>query len=418
MPHRYLLVCGTFLLSVLLYVDRACISAAKNDIAVDLKLSNEQMAWVLGIFTLGYALFQTPGGWLADRFGPRRLLTGIVMLWSLFTGLTAAAFSFPTILAARFLFGAGEAGAFPGLARACFSWFPMQERGIVQGINFSGSRLGAALALPGVAVMIDHLGWRMSFVTLMVVGAAFAIAWWIWFRDEPAEQSNISQTELQYILEHRQQIESSADGTSRLTPAVMASSPNMWLVCLQYFSSNFTFFFCLTHWFPHLKSHYDLANVEAGLWASAPLVAGAFGNWFSGSLIDALYRRGHWTLSRRLPAVIGFVLATIGVLISMQQETVGPAVAWFCVAVFGADMTLAPSWSFCMDIGKRHSGVVSGTMNMAGNIGSLLTTLAYFYLKEWSGAESTFFYVAAALNAVAIGCWLVLNPQHPLKEVA
>ncbi|MFK8110771.1 MAG: MFS transporter [Rubripirellula sp.] len=416
MPHRYLLVCGTFFLSVLLYVDRACISAAKNDIGSDLSLTDEQMAWVLGAFSVGYALFQTPGGWMADRFGPRRMLTGIVILWSIFTGLTAAAFSFTTMVATRLLFGAGEAGAFPGLARACYSWIPMQERGTVQGINFSGSRLGAALALPGIAYLIEQFGWRTSFVVLMGAGLVFAVGWWFWFRDEPTEKKGISQTELDFILANRQQQTSDASEAKPLSAATLGKSPQMWLVCLQYFSSNFTFFFCLTHWFPHLKAEYQLDNIQAGWYASAPLIAGAFGNWFSGTLIDQLYRRDRWTLSRRVPAVIGFVLATVGVLMSMQQDTVGPAVAWFCVAVFGADMTLAPSWSFCMDIGKQHSGVVSGTMNMAGNVGGFLTTLAYFYLREWSGAQSTFFIVAAALNATAVGCWLVLNPQRPLID--
>jgi ACS family glucarate transporter-like MFS transporter len=416
MPRRYLLVVGTFLLSVLLYVDRACISAAKNDIASDLKLSDEQMAWVLSAFTLGYAVFQAPGGWLADRYGPRRLLTAIVGLWSVFTGLTAIAHNLATMLAARFLFGAGEAGAFPGMARACFSWIPMQERGLVQGINFSGSRLGAAIALPGVALLIDRIGWRASFAVLMVAGVAFAALWWLWFRDEPEDQPNMPPGELDFILNNRQQVVPQRADGPQLTTGTLLASRNLWLVCLQYFSSNFTFFFCLTHWFPHLQSKYDLANVEAGIYASLPLIAGALGNWFSGGLIDRLYRRGQWTLSRRLPAAMGFALATLGVLLSMRQESVGPAVAWFCVAVFGADMTLAPSWSFCMDIGKRHSGVVSGTMNMIGNIGSFVTTLAYFYLREWSGAQSTFFYVAAALNAVAIGSWLLLDPQRPLVE--
>ena len=407
---------GTFLLSVLLYVDRACISAAKDDIASDMSLSDQQMAWVLSAFALGYALFQTPGGWLADRFGPRKLLTGIVVVWSIFTGLTAAAFNFVSLMAMRLLFGAGEAGAFPGMARASFSWIPMQERGIVQGINFSGSRLGAAIALPGVAWMLSQFGWRTSFVILMAVGFVWAVFWWRWFRDEPEQKSGINKDELNFILENRQQKKSASDRLPDLSVSKLFAGRNTWFVCLQYFASNFTFFFCLTHWFPHLKRTYELNSVEAGLYASAPLVAGAFGNWFSGWLIDQLYRRGKWPLSRRMPAMIGFSLATIGVLMSMNQSTVAPAVAWFCVAIFGADMTLAPSWSFCMDIGKHHSGVVSGTMNMAGNVGAFVTALAYQYLKDWSSAESLFFFVAAGLNAVALVCWLILDPRKPILE--
>ncbi|MEM6980597.1 MAG: MFS transporter, partial [Planctomycetota bacterium] len=128
-PKRTLLVAGTFLLSVLLYVDRVCISAAKADVVSELSLSDRQMGWVFAAFSLGYALFQTPAGYLSDRFGPRRVLASIVAIWSLFTGLTAAVWSFPAMLIVRFLFGAGEAGAFPGMSRAMYPWIPMRERG-------------------------------------------------------------------------------------------------------------------------------------------------------------------------------------------------------------------------------------------------------------------------------------------------
>lgn len=385
----------------------------------DLSLDDKQWAWVLGAFSLGYALFQTPGGWVADKFGPRKLLTSVVVLWSLFTGLTGAAIGFVSLLLSRLAFGAGEAGAFPGMARAAFSWIPMQERGMVQGINFSGSRFGGAFALFVMPWLLDQLGWRSTFAFLMGIGFVWAIIWWLWFRDEPEQKPTISEAELAYIQANRQQ----ATGdeivdTSALTAGDLASSGQVRLLCLQYFASNFTFFFCLTHWFPYLKTQFDLSSTAAGAYAAMPLLFGAFGNWFSGYLIDFLYRQGKWPLSRRLPAATGFALATLGVLMSMQQDAAMPAVLWFCVAIFGADMTLAPSWSFCMDIGQRHSGVVSGTMNMAGNVGGFITTLAYAYLKDWSGTQSTFFYVAAGLNVVAVVCWFMLDPRKPLQVAA
>ncbi|MEM9143696.1 MAG: MFS transporter, partial [Bacteroidota bacterium] len=161
-PKRYLMVLGTFLLALLLYIDRVCISVAKDPIAESLGLSDKQMGWVLSAFALGYALLQTPSGLMSDRYGPRKILTLIVTLWSLFTALTGAVWNFISLLATRFLFGAGEAGAFPGISRAIYSWIPLKERGIVTGINFSGSRLGAAFALPAVAWLIDVLGWRST----------------------------------------------------------------------------------------------------------------------------------------------------------------------------------------------------------------------------------------------------------------
>lgn len=418
MPARSWFVFGTFALSVLLYVDRACISAAKESVVGELSLSDKQWAWVLGAFSLGYALFQAPGGWLADRYGPRRLLTSVVALWSLFTGLTGAAVGFVSLVMARLAFGAGEAGAFPGMARAAFSWIPMRERGLVQGINFSGSRVGGALALFVMPWLLDQLGWRNTFGLLMGLGFAWSLFWWMWFRDEPEEKRGISPDELAYIQTNRQQTADEGHEPAPLSTGALLGSSQVGLLCLQYFASNFTFFFCLTHWFPYLKNQFDLTSSAAGGYAAMPLLFGALGNWCSGLLIDMLYRRGLWPTSRRLPAAVGFALATFGVLASMQQTDVFPAVAWFCVAIFGADMTLAPSWSFCMDIGQRHSGVVSGTMNMAGNIGGFITTLSYAYLKDWSGTQSTFFYTAATLNAVAVVCWLLLDPRRPLVPVA
>ena len=134
-PKRYVLIAGSFLLALLLYVDRICISTAKGPITADLALSDKQFGWVLSAFALGYALFQTPTGVLADRFGPRRVLSAVVVVWSMFTGLSGMVKSFFGLLVVRFLFGVGEAGAFPGIARAVFSWIPMCERGLANGIN-------------------------------------------------------------------------------------------------------------------------------------------------------------------------------------------------------------------------------------------------------------------------------------------
>ena len=413
-PKRYLLVVGTFLLSVLLYIDRVVISVAESNIRADLNLSETQMGWILSVFALGYALFQTPAGILADRFGPRRILSAVVTFWSLFTALTGAAFGFVSMLIYRFIFGVGEAGAFPGIARAVFSWIPMNERGIIHGINFSGSRLGAAFALPLVASLIAIVGWRMTFVIFGVVGVAWAVFWFFWFRDDPTQDKHISEKELDYILANRQQVDSTEKAGVSL--GALLSSKNMWLAMGQYFCSNFTFFFALTWLFPHVKTTYGLDGVEAAFYSSAPLVAGAVGNWFSGWLVDRVYAKGQWRLSRVVPAAVGFALAAIGLVGSVYMETVGGAIFFLSIAIFGADMTLSPSWSFCVDIGHRNSGAVSGTMNMAGNIGSFITALAFPYLFAWTESTTPFFFMGAVLNVVAIFLWMMMQPQKKLEE--
>jgi MFS transporter, ACS family, glucarate transporter len=275
LPTRHWFVFSTFLLSVLLYVDRVCISAAKDSVASDLGLSDRQMGWVLAAFALGYALCQAPSGMLADRFGARRVLTIVVVAWSLFTGLTAATWNLATMLVVRLLFGAGEAGAFPGIARAAYSWIPMPERGLVQGINFSGGRLGAAFALPAVAASVQAIGWRATFVALMVIGFVWAAWWWSWFRDDPKEFASLPPSELDHILATRQQPASAAAPPFPI--ARLLDSGNIWLLSAQYFCSNFTFYFCLTWLHPYLKKTYSLGLVEASIYASAPFLCGAAG---------------------------------------------------------------------------------------------------------------------------------------------
>ena len=411
-PTRALVVANTFLLSVLLYVDRSCISAAKDAMSGPLGLSDREWSWVLAAFAFGYALFQTPSGHLADRWGGRGVLTVVVVAWSLFTGLTAVAWSFVSLLVIRFLFGAGEAGAFPGMARVVYAWIPQQERGLVKGINFSGSRIGAALAMPAVAFLISRWGWQATFFWLMIIGFAWAAFWWWWFRDDPATHPRLSEDEQNYILSQRQTSPETSDNES--TVSRLLRQRNLWLMMVQYFGSNFTFFFSLTWLYPYVKKTYQLDAVHAGLYAMIPLLAGAVGNVFSGWLIDRLYLRGWRIGSRRLTAIIGFMFAALGMLMSINQPTAGGAILWLSIAIFGADMTLSPSWSFCIDIGGRHAGAVSGTMNMAGNLGSAVTALAFTYLPDSSRGNVAFFYTAAGLSALSIICWL--STQAPSTE--
>ena len=212
--------------------------------------------------------------------------------------------------------------------------------------------------------------------------------------------------------------ESKADWGSLLwTTVLMLKSKNLWLMMTQYFASNFTFFFSLTWLYPYVKSTYNLGAIGAGYAAMIPLLAGAIGNVVSGAWVDHLYRRGWGDWSRKLPAIIGFLLAALGMVMSLNQASVVGAVFWLSIAIFGADMTLSPSWSFCIDIGGRNAGAVSGTMNMAGNLGSAITALAFAYMPKSSQGNAAFFYTAATLSLLAIGCWLTVNSAKKLESI-
>ena len=413
-PLRILLVFSTFLLTVLLYIDRACISAAKEEISSDLNFDLTDFGWVMAMFTLGYALFQTPAGKWADKRGPRRVIAIIVTLWSILTAMTGAAWNYVSMLVIRFLFGAGEAGAFPSLAKVVYNWFPVKERGIVQGINFSGSRIGAAFALPLVAIIIGTVGWRMSFLIFGCIGLLFSLLWWLLFRNRPEEAGAISEKEKKYILETREQ--STGKAKVNLGFGTIIKSRNMWLAMLQYMASNFTFYFTLTWMYPFLKDRFALGGVEAGFYAMVPLFAGAAGNWVSGLWVDRLYKKRNVKISRRLPAITGFILAAFGMLMMANIDTPQVAIVFLAIAIFGADMTLSPSWAFCIDIGKENAGAVSGTMNMAGNLGAFVTIIAFPYLYEWTGSFTPFFYVCMVLSAIAIVLWMSMNPEKVIKQ--
>lgn len=412
-PIRFVLVFSTFLLTVLLYVDRACISAAKGDISSDLGFSMTEFGWIMAVFTLGYALFQTPAGKLADTRGARGVIAGIVTIWSFLTAITGFAWSYTSMLIIRFLFGAGEAGAFPALSKVVYNWFPISERGIIQGINFSGSRIGAAFAMPLVAWMLAEIGWRHTFLVFGAFGILYGVLWFLIFREKPEQGRFIGSDEVEYIKKNRQQSE---PGVKKALPfSAILKSATMWKTMVQYICSNFTFYFSLTWMFPYIQERFQLGLVEAGFYTSIPLVAGAVGNWLAGILVDAIYRNGKWKLSRRLPAIIGFALSAVGMIMVTQVSSPVLSVAFMALAVFGADMTLSPSWAFCIDIGKENAGVVSGTMNMAGNLGAFVTIIAFPYLFQWTNQYEPFFFICAALSLIAIVMWSTMNPEKSIN---
>jgi ACS family glucarate transporter-like MFS transporter len=270
--------------------------------------------------------------------------------------------------------------------------------------------------MPLMTALIAWQGWRNAFYILGGVGIVFAVTWFFGFRDDPTEHPLVSDEEKDYIVANRQKV--STDANANIPFSKIISSRSVWLAMLQYFCSNFTFFFCLTWLFPYLKDTYDLTPVNASLLCSLPFIGGAIGNWFSGWLVDFLFVRRGIIFSRRVPAIIGFALAALGLYLSLQMTDATSTIPFLTLAVFGADMTLSPSWSYCVDIGGRSAGAVSGTMNMAGNIGAFVTTIAYPYLKAWYASPEPFFYLAAALNIVAIVCWFFIRPDRPLVDAA
>ena len=404
---RYGVLAFLFVFSFLTIVDRVAISAAKSSMAAELGIRDVAFGFIFGVFALGYALGQVPSGWAADRFGPRAFLGAIVIAWSLFTGLTALMVAVPMLIAVRFLFGLAEAGIYPTASRAIYSWIPPHDRGRAQGLLFIGSRLGAAFGLSVVSAAMAIVGWRGTFWVLAAFGIVLAAAWYAWFRNRPDEKHGVSASELAYIR----------SDTTVETAAATHDGRSLWdanaaLLAVQYFASNFTFFIAFTWLLPYLQSRYALSPAEAGAYASVPLYLGAFGNWLSGSLVDALYRRGYRRQSRLVPAMAGFTLGIAGLLAAPSMSTAAGAIVCFSLATLGVDMTLSPSWTSCQDLAGPRTGVLSGAMNMVGNLGSFVSSITFPVLLEATGSAATYFYLAAALNLFAIGCWSRIHPHR------
>jgi ACS family glucarate transporter-like MFS transporter len=386
--RKYAVVSALFLLSMITYIDRVCISAAKDPISAGLSLSDGAMGLVFSAFALGYAIAQIPSGWFADKAGPRIALATVVGAWSALTALTGAAWNVASLVAIRFLFGIGEAGAFPGSARAIVNWLPPGERGRANGVLFSGSRLGAALAFPLLAWMLARWSWRPSFFVLGCAGALWAAGWLLWFRDHPPGAKQ-------------------ARGRAAGAPLrELIRSRGIVLAMAQYFASNFTFFLCLSWMLPYMKKQYQLSDSRAAVYAMIPLLLGATSQWLAGTLVDRLYHSTWRAWSRRLPALLGFVSSAGALLALTRVESAEGAVVCFTVAAFGADMTISPSWVFCADVAGAKAGSVSGAMNMFGNFGSFVSANAFPFLHGLTGSASTYFAAAALMNAAAVFCWL------------
>ena len=267
------MVAFTLALVAVAYLDRVCIASAIPAIKADLGLSDGEVGVVFSAFTLAYALFEVPSGWLADRFGARGTLTRIVVWWSLMTAATGLAVGFTSLVAVRFLFGAGEAGAFPATARAYARWLPERERGRAFGLAIMTGALGGALTQPLVVALLAIIGWRHAFAIFGSVGIAWAAAWWLWFRDDPAEHPAMNEAELRTILAGRP----AHHDAGHLPWAEIARNPSLAALCAMYFGVIYGWYFYLT-WLPTylLRARgFDLRHM--GLLAALPLVGIAAG---------------------------------------------------------------------------------------------------------------------------------------------
>jgi MFS family permease len=410
---RYTTVALAMTIAVVMYIDRVCIAQAAPLISKDLGLTRVQMSWAFSVFGWAYALFEIPGGWLADRFGPRRVLTRIVIWWSFFTAATGWVWSFPSLLMTRTLFGAGEAGCFPNITRIFTLWLPKRQRERAQAGLWLAARWGGAFTPLLVTWVLGFVSWRRAFEIFGVLGVLWAIAYYTWFRDDPRTHSGVNAAEVALLPPPSE----SAIVHGSTPWGIIFSRRSIWLLGAQYICLSYGWYFFIT-WLPtYLREARGTTVTMGAMLAGLPLLLGGVGCLFSGWIVPRLARAiGSVNVARRIIAAIGFAGASAAFLVFPSIHDPTQAMLVLGLAGMFNDFVMPPAWAACMDIGGRYSGTVSGSMNMMGNIAGAISPLAIGYLLAWTNNDWPLtFYVSAAVYFLGAICWLFIDAVTPIE---
>jgi len=396
-------------LAIITFLDRISIAVAGPRIQSELHIPPERWGWILGAFVLAYGLFEIPTGAMGDRSGQRKVITRIVLWWSAFTALTGAMTGFRGLLLVRFLFGAGEAGAYPNASGVIARWFPVREHARSQGFIWAASRFGGALSPLLVVPLQAAFGWRAAFFILGGIGAVWAIVWSLWYHDRPEDQPGITPEEL---------AEAPASGDrprhAALPWSVLAGSSQIRLIVAMYwcYAWGSWFFFA---WFPtYLVKSAGFTEKEMGFIAALPFLMGTLGNLVGGVLSDRLVARWGLRLGRVVPGSLSLAVSA-ALLIAMTMTHNKTAIVILSSFGFGiADLMLPVAWAICLDIGRDYAGAVTGTMNTAGQLGGFVCSVAFGYIVQATGSYSVPVWLIAGLVLVAALLFTRIDPTTPL----
>ncbi len=426
-------------LALLTYLDRVCISRVKTSMQAELHLDTVQMGWVLSAFLYGYALMEVPGGWMGDVWGARRVLTRIVLWWSAFTALTGcvryftapetfqiSALGYPlfsafgVLVLVRFLFGAGEAGAFPNIARVTGVWFPLRERGAAHGVVWMSARLGGAVAPLATGALAATLGWRQAFWVLGGIGLVWSAAFLVWFRDRPADKRACNAAERELIAAGKP-AEPATAGHAWPPLGTLLTSLSALGMCLAAFTVCFPWSFYITWQDTYYHNVFGIKPEDSEWLTGLPFFCGAAGALAGGWLSDWLIRRtGSRRWGRGLIGIAGFLGAGLCVLATGYAARPWQATTLLCLAFFINDLAIPTIWAVSADIGGRFVGTLSGLMNMVGNIGGAISpVLIPLALKrlDYVPEADRWRYIFAAMAAawfVAAASWLFIDAGKPL----
>jgi ACS family glucarate transporter-like MFS transporter len=402
----------TMALAAITYLDRVAIGVTRPYIAQDLGLSATQMGYVFSAFYLSYALFEIPTGWWGDKVGTRKVLTRIVCWWSAFTVLTGFAFNYPSLLAIRFLFGAGEAGAWPNVARTFSRWFPRRDRGTVQGTFFMGAHLAGGLTPALATALLVYMNWRTMFMVFGSIGFIWALAWYRWFRDTPAEHPSVNAAERAFIEDGKLIDERPLEKTNWKK---LLANRTVVCLCLMYFTQTFGNAFYVT-WLPTYLASRGLSVATAAILSGLPLTLSVVADLTGGLTTDMAARR----LGLRLGRIIvgGGALAAAGMFTIAATFVESPIAGAVLIALGGAssNFLLGSAWGTCIDIGGRRAGALSGAMNTSGQVGAIFSPILIAFVAQRFVNPNASLYLTGILFLFGAVCWLWVDPTKPVSD--
>lgn len=412
MKQRYRVLAMLAVLSTMTFVDRLAIAVSGTRIQSELRIPPDRWGWVLGAFVLACGLFEIPSGAAGDRHGHRRELTRIVAWWSVFMAVTAACFRFWQLVAARFLFGAGEAGAFPNATGVIARWFPPGERARAQSWVWAASRLGGAITPLLLVPLQDAFGWRRVFVMLGACGVLWAVAWALWFRDTPQQNTRVPQEELDEI-----HAAPPMDPHRKIPWPAILRSGSVWSISIAYSCYAWASWFYMA-WFPTwIVRGAHFSERAMSVVAALPFLCGVAGNLAGGVLGDKLVERCGLRTGRRL-VLAGALAITAGLFAALAMVHGNAVIVLLASAAFGVmDLMLPSAWALCMDIGGRFSGTVSGVMNTAGQFGGLVCTVLFGYIVRATGSYQAPIAVIAAMLLVSAAIFSRVDATQGLQPL-
>ncbi|MCY4586803.1 MAG: MFS transporter [Bryobacterales bacterium] len=411
---RYWVVLFAVTLSVITYVHRVSISQAAPLMMEELGLTKVQFSWAFSMFSLGYFLFQIPGGWLSDWIGPRRVLASIVTDWSFFTAATGWVWNVVSLSAARLFCGLGQGGVFPVMTKMLSAWLPSNEHVRAQGLMWLSARWGGAASPLLVVFMLQYVSWRRTFELLALLGFIWTLLFWRWFRDSPRGHRNVNAAEMELLAG----AEEKASGHGDVPWGRFFRSPTVWLLCAQYGGLSYGFYFYIT-WLPTYIQEARGQSMEQSAWlAGIPLFCAGIGSISCGFLLRKIEGWfGDVGRARRFMGGLGCFGSGAGLIVSLQIEEPFWAMVAMGAAAFSTDLAMPPSWGACMDVGGKYAGSLSGTMNTAGNIAGFFAPITIAKILEVTGGNWPItFFLSAGIYFTGVFCWIFIDPVTPLDR--